>query len=128
MSAAGRQKLWERDAMERNGRKADAALRSANNIAAAVKARRQKLAEAFPAAPIRNRPAFTKEFGHWCVLRINDDGRREVYRSNLSATAAEQLAGQMRDRSTDAEVGEGWNYLPRRSGAIDPGKGGARHR
>ena len=51
--------------------------------------------------------------GNWCVLRINDDGRTEVYRAGLSARAADELAGRRRDLSTEEEIGEGWNYLPR---------------
>lgn len=46
------------------------------------------------------------------MIRVNDDGRRQIVNRDMCALAAEKVAGALRDASTDAEVGEGWNYLP----------------
>lgn len=48
----------------------------------------------------------------WAVIRINDDGRREIVNRNMCALAAEKVAGALRDASTEAEIAAGWNYLP----------------
>lgn len=60
--------------------------------------------------------------GSWSVLRINDAGRRQVVSAGLSYEAAERQAGRRRDRSSDAEVGEGWNHLPKRQAHIAGGE------
>jgi len=49
----------------------------------------------------------------WVVERVNDDGRRKLVRVGLRAETAMELAGRLRDRQSDADVGRGWNVLAR---------------
>jgi hypothetical protein len=46
----------------------------------------------------------------WRVVRVNDDGRREVVNGGMCALAAEKVAGALRDASTEVEIRDGWNY------------------
>jgi len=46
----------------------------------------------------------------WRVVRVNDDGRREVVNGDMCALAAEKVAGALRDASTEVEIRDGWNY------------------
>lgn len=48
---------------------------------------------------------------NWSVARVNDDGRFLVMRDRMRAVDAEALAGRMRDRQSDEDVGAGWNVL-----------------
>lgn len=84
MSKAAREALWAKERAERT---------------------------ANPSAPQARRPQKPSR-GRWAVIRINDDGRREVAKSGLTYEQAAAEAGRRRDRMPDAEVGEGWNYLP----------------
>lgn len=88
------------------GRSADVALRRANGIVDGVRREREA------ARAARQRPSK----GPWAVMRIHDDGRSEVAKSGLSCEAAATEAGRRRDRMSDAEVGEGWNYVDKRLG------------
>jgi hypothetical protein len=54
--------------------------------------------------------------GTWGVVRVNDSGAREVVRRGLSPAEADRVAGQMRDRQTEADIAAGWNVLPQRVG------------
>ena len=47
---------------------------------------------------------------NWRVYRVEADGKRVVIRQYLSPAQAESLAGQMRDRMSDAQVGLGIDY------------------
>jgi hypothetical protein len=49
----------------------------------------------------------------WAVIRINDDGRREIVNRGMCALAAEKVAGALRDASTEELIEAGWNYLPK---------------
>jgi hypothetical protein len=53
------------------------------------------------------------------VVRVNDDGRQVVLRTNLDVLTAEQLAGRERDMLSDEAVGQGWNVVAMR---VKPGK------
>lgn len=59
----------------------------------------------------------------WSVVRVNDDGRREVVNDRMCYAAAEKVAGALRDASTDNEVAEGWNYLPQKIRTARPTAG-----
>lgn len=48
---------------------------------------------------------------NWAVIRINDDGRRQIVNRNMCALAAEKVAGALRDASTEEQIAAGWNYL-----------------
>lgn len=60
---------------------------------------------------------------NWAVIRVNDDGRREVVNRDMCALAAEKVAGALRDASTEAEIAAGWNYLPILSRLVGTPKG-----
>jgi hypothetical protein len=47
------------------------------------------------------------------VAKVYDDGRAVPVRAARDARHAEELAGQMRDRMTEGQCDEDWNYLPR---------------
>lgn len=47
---------------------------------------------------------------NWRVVRVNDDGRREVVNGDMCALAADKVAGALRDASTEVEIRDGWNY------------------
>jgi len=44
---------------------------------------------------------------------VNDDGRVFVVNGGMCHLAAALVAGAMRDQSIEAEIIDGWNYLPR---------------
>jgi hypothetical protein len=48
----------------------------------------------------------------WGVVRVNDDGRRELVNGGMCALAAEKVAGALRDASTEEQIEAGWNFLP----------------
>lgn len=60
--------------------------------------------------------------GHWRVVKEHDDGRTVVFRDRVSEVDAVKLAGIARDRCPDAEVSEGWNYMPRKCPWLAPKK------
>lgn len=75
-----------------------------------------------PASPKRrNGPAFARtDYG---VLRVHTDGKRfTIVRQRLTREDAEKAAGRARDAMTDAEVGDGWNYVARALGGRWKGK------
>lgn len=49
----------------------------------------------------------------WAVIAVNDDGRAYMVNRGMCALAAEKVAGAMRDASTERQIAEGWNFLPR---------------
>lgn len=55
--------------------------------------------------------------GAFAVYRVYDDGRKEPVKEWLDWAGAEVLAGSLRDRMTDAECGQGFNYLAMKAGA-----------
>jgi hypothetical protein len=59
---------------------------------------------------------------NWYVAKVNDDRRRPVVvvTRKLTEEQASDLAGRMRDLMEDRDVGDGWNFLPRRS-RLSPG-------
>lgn len=60
--------------------------------------------------------------GPWSVVKVHDDGRQIVYKRGLPEVAAFDLAGKMRDRMSDADVGLGWNYTARFAARSRPAK------
>ena len=56
--------------------------------------------------------------GAWNVVKVNDDGRTIVVERNVTWLVAEKLAGSRRDSMKDSEVGDGWNYEPRRADVV----------
>jgi hypothetical protein len=68
-------------------------------------------------------PLALASYGPWGVVRLNDDGRREVVNRGMCWLAAEKLAGAMRDQSTEREIAEGWNYLPAKVGVVQDARG-----
>jgi hypothetical protein len=60
--------------------------------------------------------------GPWSVVKAHDDGRAIVYKRGLGEVAAFELAGVMRDRMSDADVGLGWNYVARFAARSRPSK------
>lgn len=51
--------------------------------------------------------------GRSTVVRVLVDGREEVVDRKLSEAEAEKVAGERRDRMTDADVGAGTDYRAR---------------
>lgn len=58
------------------------------------------------------RAEMSKHVGNWLVIALNDDGRFVPVRRGLTYSQADELAGRMRDESTEDAVAAGWNYLP----------------
>lgn len=56
--------------------------------------------------------------GAWNVVKVNDDGRTIIVERNVTWPVAEKLAGSRRDSMKDSEVGDGWNYEPRRADSL----------
>lgn len=83
MSAAARQALWDRE-------RAELPTRDPGRI-----------------GPPRGRDKLP---GRYDVVKVHTDGRRVLVKGGLAWGPADVMAGRLRDRMTDAEVGEGWNY------------------
>jgi hypothetical protein len=56
--------------------------------------------------------------GRWAVMAVNDDGRVFIVNGRMCYAAADALAGAMRDQSIEAEIRDGWNYLPRQESPV----------
>lgn len=54
----------------------------------------------------------TRPIRNWCVVMVNDDGRRMTTSRCRNYEEADRWAGGHRDRMTEDEVEAGWNYLP----------------
>lgn len=56
------------------------------------------------------------------MVKYHDDGRAIVYKRGLPEAAAFELAGHMRDKLSDADVGLGWDYKARFAARSRPSK------